>query len=108
MLPLSTIEAQEPEEVQTKPPKKGGETGKLWAGGSGEVSTRWGSMDPSPNVSTGSSGQGPPGCGLPDITSRQQVTTLLRASRELLGAEPVWAPFCAPDTLISYPSPCPP
>ena len=46
MLPLSTIEAQEPEEVQTKPPKKGGETGKLWAGGSGEVSTRWGSMDP--------------------------------------------------------------
>lgn len=40
MLPLSTIEGQETEEVQTRPPEKGGETRvgkKLWAGGSGLV-----------------------------------------------------------------------
>ena len=44
MLPLSTIEGQETEEVQTKPPEKGGETHvgwELWAGGSGEVSRPW-------------------------------------------------------------------
>ena len=44
MLPLSTIEGQETEEVQTRPPEKGGETHvgwELWAGGSGEVSRPW-------------------------------------------------------------------
>ena len=30
MLPLSTIEGQETEEVQTKPPEKGGETHMGW------------------------------------------------------------------------------
>ena len=40
MLPLSTIEDKEAEEVQTKPPEKGGETHVGWqvsAGGSGRV-----------------------------------------------------------------------
>ena len=38
MLPLSTIEGQETEEVQTRPPEKGGETREgqnLWQAGVG-------------------------------------------------------------------------
>ena len=49
MLPLSTIEGQETEEVQTRPPEKGGETHmgwELWSGGSGEASRLMGKRGP--------------------------------------------------------------
>ena len=50
MLPLSTIEGQETEEVQTRPPEKGGETRvgrNLWQAGVGKCP---GCGSPAPNI----------------------------------------------------------
>lgn len=89
--------------MQTKPPKKGGETRKLWAGGSGR-SQAIGKHGPLTQGLHGLFRAGPPGCGLPDITSRQQVTApCSEPAGSSLGAEPVWA-FVPRTPLISSPS----
>ena len=117
MLPLSTIGGQEPEEVQTKPPEKGGETQKTvgrweWGGlqrtGDGEAMIL--KIGPDPRClhwlfRAGTPRMQPPCHHLP---SAGPVTALRRACRELLGAEPVWAPFRGLDAPVFLPSPSPP
>lgn len=117
MLPLSTIGGQEPEEeVQTKPPKKGGETRKTvgrreWGGslGHGRLGTIYPEDWPDPRClhwlfRAGTPRMQPPCHHLPSVGP---VTAPLRACRELLGAEPVWAPFRGLDTPVFLPQPLP-
>lgn len=114
MLSLSTTEGQETEEVQTRPPEKGGETawgrncgqagvGRYQGTGDGEAWTlRTGPLTKGLHWFFWA---GSPGCGLPDITSRQQVMAPLRSLCELLGAT-AWA-LCGPDTLALLAQPLP-